>query len=159
MKEIGESLKEARENIGLSMEEVAKDLKLRPSQLESIENGDSEAFKDIFYLKSLIKDYAKYLGLNPDELIDEFNEYLFDHTSRISLEDIKKANKKVKKKEKKVKRVASPYTLEKRFSANLKYFLFLIFALLFVVIGILLFKNVLTEETNKNDDNNVLIGG
>ena len=51
MKEIGESLKEARENIGLSLEEVSSDLKLRPSQLEAIESGNSEAFKDIFYLK------------------------------------------------------------------------------------------------------------
>ena len=34
MKEIGEKLKEARESIGVSIEEVAEDLKLRPSQIE-----------------------------------------------------------------------------------------------------------------------------
>ena len=140
MKEIGESLKEARENIGLSIEEVSNDLKLRPSQLESIESGNSEAFKDIFYLKSLIKEYSKYLGLNSDELIDEFNEYLFDHTSKISLEDIKKANKKVKKKEKSVKRVASPYTLEKRFSVSTKYILMLVLIVITMVIAFLIFN-------------------
>ena len=51
MKEIGEALKEARENIGLSIEEVASDLKLRPSQIENIETGNIDAFKDVFYLK------------------------------------------------------------------------------------------------------------
>ena len=54
MKEIGEALKEARENIGLSIEEVASDLKLRPSQIENIETGNIDAFKDVFYLKYFI---------------------------------------------------------------------------------------------------------
>lgn len=157
MKEIGESLKEARDNIGLSIEEVANDLKLRPSQLEAIETGNSEAFKDVFYLKSLIKDYSKYLGLNPDELIDEFNEYLFDHTSRISLEEIKKANKKVKKKEKKVKRVASPYTLEKRLSFSIKYFLLFLVIVLVVIGSILVVKHVINDQPKNTA--NTIIGG
>ena len=159
MKEIGESLKEARENIGLSIEEVSSDLKLRPSQLENIESGNSDAFKDIFYLKSLIRDYAKYLGLNPDEFIDEFNEYLFDHTSRISLEDIKKANKKVKKKEKKVKRVASPYTLEKRLNFNLKIFIISLIVVLVIVIGVIVVKNITKNKPIEETEKTAVIGG
>ena len=54
MKEIGAKLKEARESIGVSIEEVAEDLKLRPSQIENIEAGNTEAFKDMFYLKYFI---------------------------------------------------------------------------------------------------------
>ena len=77
MKEIGEALKEARENIGISIEEAANDLKLRPSQIENLEAGNREAFKDVFYLKYFIRDYSKYLGLNYEDMIDEFNEYLF----------------------------------------------------------------------------------
>ena len=46
MKEIGEKLKAARESIGVSVEEVAEDLKLRASQIENIEAGNSDAFKD-----------------------------------------------------------------------------------------------------------------
>ena len=53
MKEIGEKLKETRENMGISIEEAAEDLKLRPSQLENIEEGNREAFKDVFYMKHL----------------------------------------------------------------------------------------------------------
>ena len=115
MKEIGATLKEAREEMGVSLEEVAGDLKLRVSQLEDIEAGNLDAFKDVFYLKYFIRDYAKYLGLNYEDMIDEFNEYLFDYTSKISIEDIRKAKKKEKKKQVKVEReVVSPYTLERK---------------------------------------------
>ncbi len=49
MKEIGEKLKLARDSIGITVEEVAEDLKMRPSQIESIEEGNIESFKDIIY--------------------------------------------------------------------------------------------------------------
>lgn len=110
MKEIGEQLKAARESIGVSIEEVAEDLKVRPTQVENIEAGNSEAFDDIFYLKYFIRDYAKYLGLNKEDLVDEFNEYLFDYTSRLSLDDIKMAAKEAKP----TKAVKSPYTYNKK---------------------------------------------
>ena len=62
MKNIGLKLKDKREENGLSIEEVAEDLKMRPSQISSIEEGKTEDFKDVFYLKYFIRDYAKYLG-------------------------------------------------------------------------------------------------
>ena len=63
MKEIGEKLKEARESMGITVEEAATDLKLRPSQIENIEEGNKDAFKDIFYLKMFIKNYSIVLIL------------------------------------------------------------------------------------------------
>ena len=113
MKEIGEKLKEARENMGISLEEVSGDLNVTLKQIENIESGNMEAFKDIFYLKYFIRDYAKYLGLNKEDLVDEFNEYLFDYTSKLSLEEIKKAQKE-EKKEKIENKIKSPYTIERK---------------------------------------------
>lgn len=156
MKEIGETLKEARENIGLSIEEVAKDLKLRPVQIENIESGNADAFKDIFYLKNLIKDYSKYLGLDYDDMVDEFNEFLFDHTSRISLDDIKKAKKKASKKEKKQNRIASPYTMERKSKFNIKYFLIFLIIALFLALGTFIIKNI---DFTKEEPNTSVIGG
>ena len=69
MKEIGEKLKETREEIGISIDEAAEDLKLRPSQIENIESGNLEAFKDVFYLKYFIRDYSKYLGLDYEKMV------------------------------------------------------------------------------------------
>ena len=54
MKNIGLKLKDKREENGLSIEEVAEDLKMRPSQITSIEEGKTEDFKDVFYLKYFI---------------------------------------------------------------------------------------------------------
>ena len=54
LKEIGERLKETRESIGISIEEAAEDLKMRPTQIENIESGNMKAFKDVFYLKYFI---------------------------------------------------------------------------------------------------------
>ncbi len=113
MKEIGEKLAEARENMGISVLEVAEDLKVPVSQVESIELGNMDAFKDIFYLKYFIRDYAKYLGLNKEDLVDEFNEYLFDYTSKLSLDEIKKARKE-EKKDKIEKKIRSPYTIPRK---------------------------------------------
>ena len=69
MKEIGEKLKITREEQGVSIEEAASDLNLRVSQIENIEAGNLKAFKDVFYLKYFIRDYAKYLGLDEEEIV------------------------------------------------------------------------------------------
>ena len=55
MKEIGESFKEARETIGISKSEVIKDLNITESQLDNLEDGNANAFKDVFFLKETIK--------------------------------------------------------------------------------------------------------
>jgi len=147
MKEIGEKLKEARESMGITIEEASQDLKLRPSQIENIEEGNKDAFKDIFYLKMFIKNYSKYLGLDYDEMVEEFNEYLFDFTSKISIEDIKKAEKEQKKKEKKLKtiKIASPYTIEKQQQKTIPKFLIiggivLVFVIIVYIIILLITK-------------------
>ncbi len=114
MKEIGIKLKETRESMGISMEEAAEDLKVKKIQIENIEDGNMDAFKDIFYLKYFIRDYSKYLGLNYEDMVDEFNEYLFDYTSKISIEDIKQAKNKEKPEKKEEKRIMSPYTMENK---------------------------------------------
>ena len=105
MKNIGIKLKTKREENGLSIDEVAEDLKMRPNQIISIEEGKLEDFKDVFYLKYFIRDYAKYLGLDGEKTLDEFNEYLFDITSKIPVCQINEARKA-----KETENVSSPYT-------------------------------------------------
>lgn len=136
MKEIGEKLKEARENMGISIDEVSSDLNVNIKQIENIESGNMEAFKDIFYLKYFIRDYAKYLGLNKEDLVDEFNEYLFDYTSKLSLDEIKKAQKE-EKKDKIEKKIKSPYTIERKSGFYIPPII--IYALIGILIIVLLF--------------------
>jgi len=151
MKEIGEKLKDAREAMGISTTEAAEDLKLEVSQIENLENGDMENFKDIYYLKYLIRDYSKYLGLDKEDLVNEFNEYLFDYTSKISLEDIKKAKELIKPEEDKIK---SPYTIEHKSKTSI--FTFVGYGFLVVAL-ILILAFVIFEFTKKDNDNNEAI--
>ena len=154
MKDIGEKLKEARENIGVSIDEVAEDLKLSSSQIENIENGNIEAFQDVFNLKYLIRDYAKYLGLDKNEMIDEFNEYLFDYTSKLSIEDIKKESKRNKEEEHKIK---SPYTIERK-NERIRYIICYI-AIILLIIFICYLLYAIATGGKSNEENNIVYGG
>lgn len=137
MKEIGETLKETREQNGVSIEEAAEDLNYKASQIEAIESGDFKNFKDIFVLKCIITDYAKYLGLNSDEIIDEFNEYVFESTSKIPIDDIEKASQRKEKEEK----IVSPYTKEEKEKSKLPLILLIILIILIVAFGIVTIYN------------------
>ena len=146
MKEIGLKLKLKREENGVSIEEAASDLNMRVSQLESIEEGRKDDFKDVFSLKYFIRDYAKYLGLDGEEVLDDFNEYLFEQTSKISLEEIEEAKREKEEREKDLK-ILSPYT---KTTKDKKHFLIIIGVSL-VLILIILFGYILIRNQNKSD--------
>ncbi len=147
MKEIGERLKEARESMGITTAEAAEDLKLDVSQVENLEDGNMEVFKDIYSLKYFIRDYSKYLGLDKEDLVNEFNEYLFDYTSKISIEDIKKAQAMAKPEED--DKIKSPYTTEQRQKQPI--LIFAIYAIVvLVLISVIVF--VVKEVTKKDSD-------
>ena len=138
LKEIGEVLKESREQNGVSIEEAAEDLNYKVSQLEAIESGNYKTFKDIFLLKCMITDYAKYLGLNSEQIIDEFNEYVFESTSKIPIDDIEKASKSKEKEDK----ISSPYTKEEKEKSTLPLILIIILVVLIAVfVGVTAYNN------------------
>lgn len=154
MKEIGEKLKETRENIGISIEEAAEDLKVRPSQIEEAESGNMKAFKDIFSLKFFIRDYSKYLGLNYDEMVDDFNEYLFDYTSKLSLDEIKKANEDDKKTKIKGQRIISPYTAEKKRKMIIPpIIIWILIICILSIAGYFVYDTITHNNVDKNQDN------
>ncbi len=117
MKELGSYLRRTRIENGVNLEEAADDMNISVTQLENIENGNTRAFKDIYKLKQYVKMYAKYLSLNPDKVVDEFNDFLFEHTSKICLDDIKNERDRQEQKET-VERIKSPYTIEHKEKIN-----------------------------------------
>ena len=149
MKEIGEKLKAARESIGISIDEASEDLKISSKQIADIEEGNVESFQDVFNLKYFIRDYAKYLGLDKEQIVDDFNEYLFDYTSKLSLDDIKKEAKS-KKDDTKIK---SPYTIERKREKIYQNFIYIAIFVLLITIVVLLYTIL-----NDNNEENVLGG-
>lgn len=147
MKNIGLKLKDKREENGLSIEEVAEDLKMRPSQISSIEEGKTEDFKDVFYLKYFIRDYAKYLGLDSERILDEFNEYLFDMTSKIPIELINEA----KKDKNENNDTISPYTKESSKIKVPKIIIGLAAIVILIVVGYFIVSNYKGNDFSDND--------
>lgn len=153
MKEIGEELKSAREEHGVSVEEAAEDLNLRVSQIENIEAGNLKVFKDVFYLKCFIRDYAKYLGLDEEKIMDEFNEFFFEETSKIPIAEIEKASKEKQREQKLEKKVVSPYTMEEKKSSK---FVPIIVTLIILLLVFLIGYLIVTEFVNpKEEENNI----
>ena len=130
---IGKTFKEAREMSGVSIEEASHDLNIKSVILENIEAGSIGGFKDIFELKNWISSYAKYLGLNEREMIDEFNEYMFEYTSKIPLKEIEKKVKE-QNKEKQEDKIVSPYTNPTVKSSKKSYILIYIGLIIAVIL-------------------------
>lgn len=155
MKELGEYLKEKRKENGVGLEEAAEDLNLTKDDVENIEAGNVRAFRDVLSLRNMVKEYAKYLGLDPEKVLDEFNDFLFEHTSRISLDDILEAKHKSDEEEKKV---VSPYTRirKKRFDIDnlvkLKpLFIGLVVFLLIIVVLFIYIETIRNRGTSIRD--------
>ncbi len=145
MEELGELLKTTRENTGINLEEVSKDLGIEEIVLKNIEDGKIGAFKDVFLLKQNISDYSKYLGLDSEKLLDNFNEYLFEYTSKIPIKEIEKKIVE-NNKDSLGKEVVSPYSLDKPVNRNKLYALIYILIFILVILAIFWSVNQITVE-------------
>lgn len=155
MKDIGNIFKEKREEIGVKLEEAASDLDITIAQLENLEDGNINAFKDIFFLKELIKKYATYLNVDGEKMIEEFNDFVFDFTSRIPVDEIEQKVKEIEKINEKEtrKRISSPYTRKKVRKAKMKLVYFFSILTIILVSATLIFLNVFLsskKELNYN---------
>jgi len=139
LEEIADLLRETREESGVELEEVSKDLEINELALKNIEEGKIGAFKDIFILKEYITNYAKYLGLNSDKILDEFNEYLFEYTSRIPIKEIEKTIE-LNTKEHEEEKIVSPYTFNR--SKNTKAIYIVIYILLLILVVLTIFWSI-----------------
>lgn len=152
MKNIGESFREKREEIGITREEVANDLDITLAQLDNLEDGNANAFKDVFFLKELIKKYAKYLNIDEEEVMSEYNEFMFNFTSRIPVEEIEKKVSEIKKEEEKEssKKVLSPYTKisnnDNKRSKKIVYILIGVFTVMLIFLIVMLVKNKIDSQ-------------
>ncbi len=144
MEEIAELLKETRENSGIELSEVSKDLGIDEIFLSNIEDGKIGSFKDIFALKEYISNYAKYLGLEAEKILEEFNEYLFEYTSKIPIKEIEKTIELSVKEEN--SKIASPYTKKSTKNQKLIYVVIYILLIIFVILAIFWSVNQITID-------------
>lgn len=131
LNEIGKLFRVTREEAGVSITEASKDLDIKEVILENIEDGNIGCFKDIFVLKDYIYNYSKYLGIDSDKVIDDFNEYMFEYTSKIPIKDIEHQMEVQNKTEK--KEISSPYTKESK-KYNKSWYVFFYTAIILLIL-------------------------
>ncbi len=71
---IGETLKKNREDRGLDLHDIAGKLKIRHEYLRAIEDDAFEKLPPEVYTKGYIREYARFLGIDPGPLIKAYSE-------------------------------------------------------------------------------------
>lgn len=74
MTELGTRLKEARLAKGYSLEDLQELTKIQKRYLVGIEEGNYSIMPGSFYVRAFIKQYAEAVGLDPEELLDQFKK-------------------------------------------------------------------------------------
>jgi cytoskeleton protein RodZ len=72
MTDIGSTLREARMRLKIDISEVETRTKIRAKYLRAIENEEWDLLPGPIYVKSFLKTYAEYLGLDSRMLIDDY---------------------------------------------------------------------------------------
>jgi cytoskeletal protein RodZ len=74
MAEIGPTLRDARIRARIDMSEVETQTKIRAKYLRAIENEEWDLLPGPVYIKSFLRTYGDYLGLDSRMLVEEFKQ-------------------------------------------------------------------------------------
>ena len=69
---LGEKLRQAREERGISISEVAEQTRISALYLESIENDNYKPLPGGIFNKGFVKTYAKYVGVDENEALSDY---------------------------------------------------------------------------------------
>ncbi|CAN5536259.1 hypothetical protein BH10ACI3_BH10ACI3_01840 [soil metagenome] len=69
---LGEKLREAREERGFTISEVAEQTRISSLYLESIENNDYKILPGGIFNKGFVKSYAKFVGISEQEALTDY---------------------------------------------------------------------------------------
>jgi cytoskeleton protein RodZ len=74
--QIGQRLREEREERAISLDDVSEALLVRKSVVAALESGKWELLPHFVYVKGYVRQYARYLGLDHDFLQELFSKFL-----------------------------------------------------------------------------------
>ena len=80
----GDMLLEQRRRMGLSIQQVANTIKIRPQIIEFFETGNFASMPPRGYAQGMISSYARYLGLNPREVVNAYFDDLMAYERETS---------------------------------------------------------------------------
>jgi cytoskeleton protein RodZ len=71
----GEEMRKEREIRSISLKEIADATKISKRYLEAIEKDDYNILPAAVFTRGFVREYARYLGLNPDEAVNRYLHY------------------------------------------------------------------------------------
>lgn len=80
----GDMLLEQRRRMGLSIQQVANTIKIRPQIIEFFETGNFASMPPRGYAQGMISSYARFLGLNPREVVNAYFDDLMAYERETS---------------------------------------------------------------------------
>lgn len=92
-----EELKNKRLQLGKSIEELSEITKIKKSYLIAIEEGKFDELPIEVYTRSYIKIYSELLGVDPQQILREYENYLKSKKSKPDIIELLKIEKKEKK--------------------------------------------------------------
>jgi len=82
--EYGKRLTQAREKMGITLEEVSYELKINLGTLRKLEASDTKGLPKPAFTKGFIKAYAKFLKVSPTLIMDEYVQTLDAEKMKVS---------------------------------------------------------------------------
>lgn len=74
MEEIGRTLRETRERLGLTLEEAERTIRIRSSLLGALERGEFDSLPSATQARGFLHNYAEFLGIDPEALLRQYDE-------------------------------------------------------------------------------------
>ncbi len=75
MESIGDKLRGEREQKGYSIEQIARDTNIAKRYLRALEEEDFTVFPGDPYLLGFLRNYAEYLGIDPEEIVSLYKNF------------------------------------------------------------------------------------
>jgi Helix-turn-helix domain len=72
MSELGDILRSAREKKNVSLAEASRVTRIKLPFLEALEDGEYGLLPGLVYVTGFLRNYANYLGLQPDDIVQEY---------------------------------------------------------------------------------------
>lgn len=90
-------LRNSRIEQSISLEDISKARRLNIKYLEAIESGDIDKLPQPIFTRSYISQFAEFLGIDDDPLVDEYNGYLENFSDEPEIPEVW-ATKKIEEK-------------------------------------------------------------
>ncbi len=81
---LGEKLRQAREERGISLSDVAEQTRISGQYIESIENDDYRSLPGGIFNKGFVKSFAKYVGLDEQEALQDYANLTANQSSQVA---------------------------------------------------------------------------